>query len=72
MQYRAEWYYAPALGMNPEGIILRGSSALGNRPLGFLAVGSQGYSAFIYEIQAVGESPEAQSKVVDSFMPTDY
>lgn len=72
MQYHAEAIFAPSFGMNPPGIILRGSSALGNRPTGFIAAGTEVHRQFISELREAGDDADARSKVVDSFMPTDY
>jgi hypothetical protein len=45
--------WTDAVGMNPPGWILRGSDGLGNRPLGFMAFGSEAAEQFQLDVEAL-------------------
>ena len=66
--------------MNPEGLILRGSEALGNRPLGFMGFDSEVYQSFKQDMidnrclhyNDKDAEAQGQSDIIDSYMPSAY
>jgi len=75
LQYDSEFHVSPdEVGMNPPGIILRGRSGNGARPLGWLeGQAADEFMADVYGIQQMGDfkshEDEAISNLIEEHMP---